>query len=219
MPPKKRIAIVEDEFETREWIGATIMDTAQFDLVGSWGSIAQTFSEFAKLENIDVILVDLGLPDGSGIDLIRELRRRNKQVRFLVISVFGDERHVVNAIEAGAGGYLLKDSSDVEITAAIDQLLNGGAPITSSVAIYLLKRFQNPATTAEDSAAHMLLTEREQVVLRLIAKGHTYSEVANTLVVSINTVRTHIKSIFRKLSANSRSEAVFHAVEQGILKL
>lgn len=219
MCAKTKIAIVEDEAETREWIGKAIKVNPEFDLVGSWGSIAQTFLEYPKHQKIDVILVDLGLPDGSGIDLIREIHQRDKHIRFLVISVFGDERHVVNAIEAGASGYLLKDSCNKEIATAIEQLIDGGAPITSSVAIYLLKRFQSPVISAPADPGEVLLTEREHGVLQLIARGHTYAEIANSLNISINTVRAHIKNIFRKLSANSRSEAVFHAVEQGILKL
>ncbi len=164
-----------------------------------------------------VLLVDLQLPDGSGIDLIRAARRLAPQAEAMVISVFGDEAHVVGAIEAGATGYLLKDASAEEIAMAITRLLAGEAPISSAIARHLLRRFRAPPDPAAAPVAASPLTPREGEVLQLIAKGLSYQRIADTLAMSPHTVTTHIKQIYRKLAVNSRGEAVFEAMQLGLL--
>jgi DNA-binding NarL/FixJ family response regulator len=181
----------------------------------------------AAHEPPQVLLVDLQLPDGSGVDLIRAARRIAPQAESMVISVFGDEAHVVTAIEAGATGYLLKDASAEEIAMAITRLLAGEAPISSAIARHLLRRFralpsQAPGTAAAAASAAPLarptpLTPRESEVLALIAKGLSYQRIADTLAMSPNTVTSHIKQIYRKLAVNSRGEAVFEAQQMGLL--
>jgi DNA-binding NarL/FixJ family response regulator len=134
----------------------------------------------------------------------------------MVISVFGDEAHVVAAIEAGATGYLLKDARGDEITQAIHRLIAGESPISSAIARHLLRRFQ-PSPAAAPAAAGPPLTPRERQVLQLIAKGLSYQRIAETLSMSPHTVTTHIKQIYRKLEVNSRGEAVFEAHQLGLL--
>jgi len=213
-----KVLIVEDDENTRVKLGDAINNSRRYNLVGSHSTIKQAEIGIQN-SRPDVVLVDLGLPDGSGVDLIRGVTQDFDDIRILVISVFGDERHVVDAIEAGARGYLLKDGDENQITEAIDQLMDGGAPITPSVAVYLLKRFHQDEKEPMAEMTGPVLTKREQEVLQLIAKGLTYSEVSDLLNVSINTLRVHMKNLFRKLAVHSRSEAVFEAVEKGILKL
>jgi DNA-binding NarL/FixJ family response regulator len=163
----------------------------------------------------DVLLADLQLPDGSGIDVIRWLRQHAPAAEAMVISVFGDESHVVAAIEAGATGYLLKDASAEEIADGIRRLIEGESPISSAIARHLLRRFQPaPAAVSERVSP---LTQREGEVLQLIAKGLSYQRIADTLTMSPHTVTTHIKQIYRKLAVNSRGEAVFEAMQLGLL--
>jgi DNA-binding NarL/FixJ family response regulator len=169
----------------------------------------------------DVLLTDLGLPDGSGIDLIRETARAHPATDIMVITVFGDEEHVLASIEAGATGYMLKDSLPEEFVALIDQLRAGGSPISPVIARCLLRRFQLPnaalaavPTPAADAAG---LSTRESEVLGLIAKGFNFAEIARLLGVSPHTITAHVKKIYQKLAVHSRGEAVYEATRMGLL--
>jgi len=163
----------------------------------------------------DVLLVDLGLPDGNGLDLIREARLRSKAILILVITVFGDESSVVGAIEAGAQGYLLKAEAPADLRESVRQILAGGAPISPGIASHLLRRFQNAAPSESRVGLHF--TRRELDVLELMVKGLPYGEAAKVLGVSRNTVAGYVKSIYSKLEVNSRGEAVYEALSQGIV--
>jgi DNA-binding NarL/FixJ family response regulator len=171
----------------------------------------------------DVLLTDLGLPDGSGIDLIRETARAYPQTDIMVISVFGDEGHVLASIEAGATGYILKDSLPEEFVDLIQQLRAGGSPISPVIARQLLKRFRPaaPAPAASGAsppaAAEAGLSPRETEVLSLIAKGFNFAEIARLLTVSPHTITAHVKKIYQKLAVHSRGEAVYEATKMGLV--
>jgi DNA-binding NarL/FixJ family response regulator len=158
----------------------------------------------------DVLLVDLGLPDGPGSRLIAEARLRRPDVEVVVITMFGDERHVIEAIEAGATGYLLKDEDMAQLPAALHQLLAGGAPMSPSIARLLVQRtHRGPATGGPGETFG--LTARERELLDLLARGYTYQEVAGLLDITLHTVQTHIKRVYAKMSVHSRAEAVYEA--------
>ena len=172
----------------------------------------------------DVLLTDLGLPDGSGIDVIRETARAHPGTDIMVVSVFGDEEHVVASIEAGATGYVLKDSLPDEFVALIRELRAGGSPISPLIARKLLRTFRTaqpaPATTpagAAQAAAEAGLTPREAEVLGMVAKGFSFAEVARLLEMSPHTVTAHVKKIYQKLAVHSRGEAVYEATRMGLL--
>ena len=202
------VFLVEDDPQTRARLVKAIEANPGFEVVGSAGTVAEGLAWLGR-HFADVLLFDLGLPDGSGLDLIR-LAARAGRGGILVISVFGDERNVVSAIEAGASGYLLKDASVDSIGESISQLLDGGAPISPGVAKHLLKRFQNRPARRE-AADTESLTAREHEVLFLLAKGFSYAEAGAMLKVSINTIRSHVKSIYGKLAVNSLPEAIYEA--------
>jgi DNA-binding NarL/FixJ family response regulator len=221
-----RVLLLEDDPATRERLARIVTSSATLELAGAFGDLKSALAWLAAHEPPQVLLVDLQLPDGSGVDLIRAARRIAPQAEVMVISVFGDEAHVVTAIEAGATGYLLKDASAEEIAMAITRLLAGEAPISSAIARHLLRRFRAlptassacAATTPAGAApAASPLTPREGEVLALIAKGLSYQRIAETLVMSPHTVTSHIKQIYRKLAVNSRGEAVFEAQQMGLL--
>ena len=161
-------------------------------------------------------LVDLGLPDGSGLEFIHFLRDTGHCTHSLVITAFGDEKNVVTAIEAGAMGYLLKDRDPQYIADSICTVLDGGSPVSPSIARHLLKRFQQPAAE-ETGPPQVHLTQREIEVLRLVVKGFTYQEIAAGLDMSVNTVSSHVQNIYRKLAVRSRGEAVFEAITLGLV--
>jgi DNA-binding NarL/FixJ family response regulator len=208
------VALLEDDPATRERLAGIVREAEGLALLGAFGDLRSAQAWLAAHDAPQVMLVDLQLPDGSGIELIRRLRREAPQTESMVISVFGDEAHVVAAIEAGATGYLLKDAGADEIVQAIVRLLAGESPISSAIARHLLRRFQPVPAAAPASP----LTPREREVLQLIAKGLSYSRIAEALTMSPNTVTSHIKQIYRKLAVNSRGEAVFEALQLGLLK-
>jgi DNA-binding NarL/FixJ family response regulator len=210
-----RTAVVEDDPITREHLCAAVQANPELELAAAVGSCAEA-RQLLREPAFQVMLIDLGLPDGNGIELIREAGARG--VESMVVTVFADELHVVSALEAGATGYLLKDSSREEIAAAVLQLMRGGSPISPRIARYLVQRFHRPQPAAKaDGMVH--LTEREHEVLNLICKGYSYVEVAQGLGISPHTVTGHIKHLYRKLAVSTRGEAVFEAASQGLIRL
>ncbi|MBX3599398.1 MAG: response regulator transcription factor [Rubrivivax sp.] len=214
-----RVLLLEDDPATRERLAGIVAASPGLELAAAFGELRAALAWLAVHEPPQVLLVDLHLPDGSGVDLIRAARRLAPQAEAMVISVFGDEAHVVTAIEAGATGYLLKDASAEEIGQAITRLLAGEAPISSAIARHLLRRFRAApaAASAAPPAGASPLTPREGEVLALIAKGLSYQRIAEALGMSPHTVTSHIKQIYRKLAVNSRGEAVFEAQQLGLL--
>ncbi len=211
------VLIVEDEPRTRARLAGVLAPQSRFQLIDAVATLADARTALQQ-QMPGVLLLDLGLPDGHGVDLIRELRGLPQPPEILVISVMGDESSVLAAIEAGAGGYLLKDSADAEVIAAIDQLLHGGAPLSPSIAVHLMRRLQSlPA--AGQARSTSVLSAREIDLLKLIAKGLSYEEVAAALGLRYNTVASYAKELYRKLQVHSRSEAVFEAVQMGLMSV
>ncbi len=222
MPTVTSVLVVEDDDSTRERFSRVINGHPQLDLVGAAADLL-TGVTLLKDKKPDVLLMDLDLPDGNGMSLINEIVSAKLATEAMVISVFGDERHVVRAIEAGAGGYLLKDGGADQITDAILQLVAGGAPISPSIARHLLKRFRHegeetPENTPTEPGYTEALTSREQEILNHVSYGYTAQEIAEQMEISIHTVNTHIRNIYSKLAVNSRAEAIMKAVRHGIIK-
>jgi RNA polymerase sigma factor (sigma-70 family) len=212
------VLVVEDDTNTRAYLVDALSEDVEGYTIGTAASLAQGMQALAS-HSPDVMLVDLGLPDGTGLDLIRAAGELSEEVLTLVISVFGDETSVISAIEAGAQGYLLKSEAPRDLRETVRQLLAGGAPISPGIASHLLRRFQNRQAESEEANTASGLTPREQDVLELLVKGLTYREAADQLGVSRNTVTSHVKSIYRKLHVRSRGEAVFEAVSKGLVKI
>jgi DNA-binding NarL/FixJ family response regulator len=219
-----RVLLVEDEPGFAERFADIVRSDPEFELIGIAPNCAAARAVLA-VERPDILLADLGLPDGSGIDIIRETAARYPDCDIMVVTVFGDEDHVLASIEAGAAGYVLKDSIPGEFLGLLRQLRAGGSPITPVIARKLLTRFKadaarNPeskATTAMD-APPGILSPRETEVLTYIAKGFSFNEIADLLGMSAHTVTTHVKRIYQKLAVHSRGEAVFEATQMGLLR-
>tara|TARA_R110000823_G_scaffold47903_18_gene121991 strand:- start:21370 stop:21963 length:594 start_codon:yes stop_codon:yes gene_type:complete len=158
-------------------------------------------------------LIDLGLPDGSGIDIIRYLRQSNLDAEIIVATIFDDDTHLFDAMESGATGYLLKEHSRDELVAGLEQLRAGNPPISPSVVRRLVAHFHQRRPAPESS-----LTPREQEVLKLIAKGLNRADVAELLGLSKYTVSDYIKVIYRKLDVSSRAEATLEAERLGLIR-
>lgn len=221
-----RVLIVEDEPEFMRRFSTAVLGDAGLGLVAAVSTGAAGIA-MLDLERPDVLLVDLGLPDISGVDVIRHAALRHPQCDVLVITMFGDDDHVVASIEAGASGYLLKDASVERIATSIHELHAGGAPISPGIARRVLARFRlavKPAEAVEPGSAEAAsgtstspLTQRETELLRLTAKGLTFENIGELLGISPHTVVAHVKKIYRKLAVHSRGEAVYEASQMGLL--
>lgn len=218
-PHRHGVLLVEDDTHTRARLARVVDAHPRLRLLGDAGTCADARRHFER-HPPDVLLTDLDLPDGDGTSLIREARARFPEVLPLVITVFGDEQHVVGAIEAGALGYLLKDGSADYIGASILEMVAGGSPISPPIARYLLRRFRpDGGAPARPEDRTPRLSERERDVLALIVKGFAYAEIAELLGVSPHTVTTHVRGIYRKLEVHSRGEAVYEALQLGIVQV
>ena len=201
------VALVEDDDEARRRIVASIGSDPTLKLVGEYATGAAALAGLA-VSAPDVFLVDLGLPDMPGLDVVRHIATRYPSCDILVVTVFGDEESIIGALEAGARGYVLKGALEHDIAEDIRQLRSGGSPLSPVIARQVLKRLV-PAKPApiEDS----LLTPRETEILNAIARGFSYAETASLLHLSVQTVHTHLKNIYKKLEVHSKTEAVFEA--------
>ncbi len=208
------VLVVEDDAETREYFAEVLRDDDQNHTVETAGTLREALVTLHR-QRPDVLLVDLGLPDGNGLDLIRTARHASQETSILVITVFGDESSVIGAIEAGAQGYLLKSEAPADLRESVHQVLSGGAPISPGIASHLLRRFREAELPKE--GPH--LTRREREVLGLMVKGLPLQEAADILGVTRNTVAGHVKSIYSKLEVKTRGEAVYEALSQGLVRV
>ena len=212
---KPTLLIVEDCEATRERLETAIVQGNQFRLIGSVGS-CKSAATILQDRSPEVLLTDLDLPDGNGVELIEMLKLPNVRTKLaIVITIFGDEGHVIKALRAGASGYLLKDDDFIEINSAITQMLEGGSPISPSIARYLLKELSLATSAADDLEER--LSKREHEILILVSKGYTSKEIGGMLHVSFHTVNAHVKSIYKKLSVSNRAEAIYEATRKGII--
>jgi DNA-binding NarL/FixJ family response regulator len=216
MPPHG-VLLVEDEPRARAHLAAAVRSHPALRLLAEADTLEAGLLAL-KVHRPRVVLCDLGLPDGSGLDLIRVASVQAPPPDVMVISTFGDEKTVLSAIEAGAGGYLLKDGTGEGIADGILRLLAGEAPISPAIAVHLIRRLRPAAPEGKAEEAAALLTDRELEVLQLVAKGLSYEEIATTLGLRYNTVASYTKAIYRKLAVRSRGEAVFEARQLGLLE-
>ncbi len=208
------VLLVEDDPATRAQLAAIIDASPALTLAAAVGSVGDG-RKWLAAGGVDILLTDLGLPDGSGADLIR-LATQQGSVLSLVITVFGDEEHVVRAIQMGAMGYLLKGEGATDVERALSELVAGGSPISPAIARYLLTQMH--AVPADGDETAPALSRREQEVLGYVVKGFTYAEIAELAGISTHTVSTHIRSIYRKLAVHSRGEAVYEALQLGLVR-
>jgi len=212
------VLLVEDENNTRHRLAQVIENHPELKLIESDATFAAAMACIERTRP-DVLLCDLDLPDGNGIDLIKIIRERGYHTETMVITVFADEQHVLSAIEAGASGYLLKDGRADYIAESIMQMMDGGSPISASIARHLLKKFKVDSNDAEQNDNQHPLSKQEVNVLRYLSKGFSSSDIADLLDISTHTVTTYIKRIYRKLAVHSRSQAVYEAHKMGIINM
>jgi len=203
--------IIEDQPESRVWLGKAMQESFPGIGVIATASLREAREVLAGGAEFDIALVDLGLPDGSGIELIEEIQRRSPNTMCIVASIYNDDGHIFPALRAGARGYLLKDQPVAAIVAALTGIHAGQPPLSPAIARRMLSYFQ-PAQALPAPE----LTERETEVLRFIAKGMTQAETARLLGISVHTVSGYVKDLYRKLNVSSRAEAALVARDIGL---
>lgn len=208
MPVK--VLLYEDNEALRNSIKTLMQWDPAFELVAAMPDAVTVLADVETFKP-DVVLMDIDMPPSNGVQTLQLLREKNQTLPVIMLTVFEDNENIINSICAGANGYLLK--KDIEqLTPAIKDVLNGGAPMTSSVARKVLQLF--PGRQEKKPVAYEHLTPKENEILQCLVKGYSYKMIADVMTISIETVRSHIKNIYRKLQVSSATEAVYKATQK-----
>ncbi len=207
--------IVEDQADAQAWLKAALETAFPGIRVALAASLREARALLREAPAPAIAVVDLGLPDGSGLELLRELKERQPSTLRIVTTIFDGDQHLFAALRAGAQGYVLKDQSRAHLVQMLQGLADGHPPLSPSIARRLLGFFSPPPTTPQEEA----LTPREAEVLSLISKGITIAGVAEALSLSRHTVGGYVKEIYRKLNVSTRAEATLEAARRGLVPL
>ncbi len=217
---RRRLLLVEDHVAVRDAVAHMLTADGAFTLVGAFGAVRPTLVALDEGLEADVAIVDLGLPDGSGIELIRSMRRTHPHLVAVAFTALDDAEVIFEALRAGARGYLLKSTHPQRLAAAVMEALDGGAPMSPSVArrvVEALLAVPAIADLAPERASLARLTAREREVLLLVSKGATYPEIARLLNVALGTVQGYVREVYTKLEVTSKAEAAMIATKLGLL--
>lgn len=206
------ILIVEDLEDTLAWLGDIVAETFPAATVSAARSLKEA-SQMLTNDVYDLVLVDLGLPDGSGIDLIKRIRSRSADTYIVVATIYDDDEHLVNALRSGANGYLLKDEHRERLVQHLQGIPNNRAPISDRTLDRVIHQLNQP------DEQEVTLTSREEEVLQLVAKGYNVTESAEMLGLSANTVKSYLKAVYGKLDISSRAEATTEAIKRQLIEV
>ena len=198
------VAIVEDDAQARKILAGWVGHAPGFRLNGDWGDAESAVAALPQ-KRPNVVLMDINLPGMSGVEAVRKLKPLLPDTQFVMLTVYEDADHIYNALAAGATGYLLKETPRQELLKAVEDVFNGGSPMTSNIARKVVQSFgqSHASSTAGDD-----LSPREQEVLDLLARGYLYKEIAERLNISVPTVNTYVRRMYEKLHVRSRAQAV-----------
>jgi DNA-binding NarL/FixJ family response regulator len=199
-----RVALVEDDPQVREGLESLLDSSSGFRCVAACASAEEALQRLPALSP-DVVLMDIQLPGMSGIECIRRLKQEKPQLQISMLTVFEDHDRIFQSLAAGASGYLLKQTPSGKLLEAVAELHQGGSPMSAQIARRVVETFQRPPRTETGAET---LTPRETEIIRLLAKGYLYKEIADQLGLSVETVRTHLHRIYDKLHVHTRTEAV-----------
>lgn len=208
---KISVCIVEDVTDIRQALEQIIELSENCSLAGSFSSGEEALVKI-PLINPDVVLMDIGLGSTNGIDLVKELKPQHPGILYMMCTVYEEDEKIFDALRAGASGYILKKSSPAKLLDAIGELVDGGAPMSSQIALKVVNAFKDmpvqEALVATENADTATLTRREKMILEKLAQGKIYKEIGKELDISPETVRKHVYHIYEKLHVNNRVEAV-----------
>lgn len=209
------VVIVEDNDTIRDGLKLLIDGTEGYTCSGDFGDCESMLKSIEKLDP-DVILMDIGLPGMSGIEGIKEVKKIIPDITILVLTVYDENEKVFQALCSGACGYLVKKTSPANLLEAIKEASEGGAPMTSHIARKVVNFFQNKGVFTQSESKNVL-TPREKEVLSGLIDGNSYKAIADSLFISVDTVRFHFRNIYKKLHVHSQSEAVAKALKEGLI--
>mgnify|MGYP001367865909 CR=1 FL=1 len=206
-----RISIYEDNKRYRESLSLFLSATNEYKVVGDYQNANNILNDIS-VDAPDVLLMDIQMPGLNGINAVKKIREVNSKIFIIILTVFETNEYVFDALSAGANGYILKNTPTNKIDESIKDVLGGGAPMSSTIAKKVLSFFSQKKEKEDFN-----LTLREKEVLNLLVKGYTYKMIAQECVISMDTVRSHIKKIYEKLSVNSNIEAINKVNNHNIL--
>lgn len=210
-----KVIIVEDNVTIREGLAALINGTEGYECIGDYGNCESFLKELPSLQ-VDVALMDIGLPGMNGIDGVKEANKIKPELNILMLTVYKESNVVFEALCAGACGYLVKNTPPTKLLEAIKEVYEGGSPMSSMIARQVINVFkENPPTSI--SKEEFGLSIREKEVLNKLSEGDNYQQIADSLFISVDTVRHHIRNIYKKLHVHSQSEAVAKAIRKGLI--
>ncbi|MBC8281184.1 MAG: response regulator transcription factor [Chloroflexi bacterium] len=213
-----KIVIVDDHEMVRNGLSVMLEREDDFTVVGEATNGKEAVESVNKLRP-DVVLMDLRMPEMDGVEAMRQIRTTNNDVHFLVLTTFDSDEYIFDAIQAGAKGYLLKDTSREELFRAVRTVNRGESLIEPAVVSRVLDRLTQLSNQAAQGPDHLALSDRELEVLQAMAKGSANKQIAGDLSITESTVKTHVANIFQKLEVSHRTEAVTKAISEGIISL
>ncbi|MDD7972012.1 response regulator [Roseinatronobacter alkalisoli] len=208
-----RVLVVEDDLDWQTYFQDILALAPNFEATALVASVRDAESALRRYR-FDAALIDVGLPDGSGLEVLSQLSKLQPAVEGAICTIFEDEKTVLEAIRQGASGYILKENAGSSLIEMLSQMMAGGAPISPKVARYILNSLAAPS---DEQMAPVELTQREEDVLNSISTGHTLKQAARSLGIAESTVRTHVKRIYSKLDVNSRGAALLEASRRRLL--
>ena len=211
-PEQISVVIVEDDKLIREGIAELLKSTPGFNLKAVFENCEAALKEINKVLP-DVILMDISMPGMNGIECVKKIIPANSEIKIIMLTVYEEEQKIFDSLRAGASGYILKRSSLQEILSSIKEVVNGGGPMSPVIANKVLNYFNKSGRKSDE----INLTTRESEILKELVEGHSYKKISEILFISLDTVRSHIKSIYQKLHVNSKSEAVAKALKDNLL--
>jgi len=209
----QHVLVVEDHPELREWLMALLRDAFPSAEITGVGTVEDA-TRAAAAQVVNLALVDISLPDGSGIDFVARMMETSPSTYCVMVTIYDDDRHLFPALQAGARGYLLKEQPREKLLSQLQGILRGEPPLSPAIARRVLSHFQRARPVVDDSG----LSEREREVLTLVAKGYNRSDVARMLDISVNTAAAHLKNVYRKLNVSTRAEATLAAARRGLVQ-
>jgi DNA-binding NarL/FixJ family response regulator len=207
-----RIFITDDHSLIREGLKKIINDEKDISIIGEAGNAKDTMS-FVLSKNIDILILDLNLPDKSGLDLLKELKSLKPELKILILSMHPEDRFAMRVLRAGASGYITKESVGEELVRAIRKVYNGGKYVSESLAEMLAIEIQGGG----DKPIHEILSDREFQVLQMIASGKTLAEISETLSLAVTTISTYRARVLEKLNLHSNAELIHYAITNKLL--
>jgi DNA-binding NarL/FixJ family response regulator len=210
-----RVVIVEDNNTIREGLAALVKGTDDYECTAAFGD-CESFLNVMKENFCDVVLMDIGLPGINGIEGVKRAKKIDSDLNILMLTIYEESSVVFEALCAGACGYLVKKTPPSRLLEAVKDAYNGGSPMSSHIARQVITVFQQNSDMAKDTE-EFDLSEREKEVINHLSEGNNYQEIANSLFISVDTVRHHIRNIYKKLHVHSQSEAVAKAIRKGLI--